>query len=104
MWVERTPRRPVVGRSRGGGGCAAHGESMSLGTCPLAHVLKDMPLKPDRSGHVLEHHGDALAAADAGGADGEAGVAALELVGEVGGDAGPGRAERVAEGDRAAVD
>src|SRR5512132_2828922 len=51
----------------------------------------------------LENDRDTLAAADAGGADAEPLVLPAKRVREVGGDPRPGRAERMAERDRAAV-
>jgi hypothetical protein len=52
----------------------------------------------------FDDHGDALAAADAGGAETVAGVATAQLMDEVSGDAVAGGSEGVAQGDGAAVD
>src|SRR6266498_990059 len=52
----------------------------------------------------LEHHRDALATADAGGADAVTGAAPAQLVHEVHRDARAARRERMAERDGAAVD
>src|SRR5262245_32802833 len=56
------------------------------------------------SGGAFEDRRQALADADAHRRDPVAAAAAAELVKEGGGEAGAGAAERVAEGDRAAVD
>jgi hypothetical protein len=53
---------------------------------------------------VFQQHGDALAAADAGGGDAVAELRALEFTRENGREAEPGRGEWVADGDGAAVD
>ena len=58
---------------------------------------------PSGSGH-LDDQGVALATAAAQGGDAGAATAALELEGEVEHDPGAGHADRVAQGDRAAVD
>src|SRR5262245_8495710 len=55
-------------------------------------------------GEALEDHGHALAAADAHGLQADGLVVELEAVDEGGGDPRPRHAERVADGDRAAVD
>src|SRR5690348_12077686 len=53
---------------------------------------------------VLPQGGDALTDADAHGGRRPAGATPAQLVQQGGGDAGAGAAERVADGDRAAVD
>src|SRR5213080_1259052 len=55
------------------------------------------------SAEALEHHRHALAAADAHGLQPEGAVLRLQTVEQRAGDAGAGHAERVADGDRAAV-
>src|SRR4051812_47381072 len=52
---------------------------------------------------MLDDSGDALPDADAHGDHAEAGIATAHFVNERGHETGPSRAERVTEGDRAAV-
>src|SRR4051812_44646850 len=59
---------------------------------------------PESELHSFDEHGDPLPAADACAADAVLCSAPLQLVQEVNGDAGPRGRERVAEGDRSAVD
>src|SRR5581483_2413705 len=53
---------------------------------------------------ITHHHRNALTAADAEGGEAEMGIAALHLVQEGDEDTGAAGADRVAEGDGAAVD
>src|SRR4051794_35592402 len=68
------------------------------------------PISPERSARraarldSFEDGGEALADADAEGGDPVLAAAAAQLAAEGAGEAGAGAAERVAEGDRAAVD
>ena len=79
-----------------------------LGVSTRAHTMHTMRQHDYAGGSRvsarLEHESDALAAADAGRAHSNLGLAACDGVGEAGGDARAGGAERMAEGDGAAED
>src|SRR3954467_6597522 len=62
-----------------------------------------MPAFSGMTSNPLDHHRDALADADAHGAEGVTAAAAVELFGGGEGQAGAGHAEGGAEGDGAAV-
>src|SRR5262249_5864949 len=68
----------------------------------LSRYLQTPPAA--KSAQPFEDHGHALAAADAHGFEAELLVVPLQGVDQGGGDPGAGHAERVADGDGAAVD
>ena len=65
-------------------------------------VVVPLPREGQARRSSLEDHREAHAALRADGEQAELRAPPLQLVRQGGGDAGPGRAERVAEGDRAA--
>src|SRR5208282_1735506 len=71
--------------------------------CRAALLLRVL-VAPAARGSALDRHRDAHAAADAQGGEALLGVAARHLVQQRHQDARAGRADRVADGDRAAVD